>query len=245
MGNAARKGEFADVTKFPHQDADPNASRSPCPMLNALANHGYLPRDGKNISPEQLTLALQERVGLSWPLSKVLVSGAFDVAHAKGRLDLSDLSKHGDGKNGGIEHDASLSRVDAALSNNHQADFNKERFEKLVSFSTDGQYLTVADLAAARNYFSDDSKKNNPQFSWSPQADRAAWGECVLITQVLGRDGKISVPDLRSFFEQEKFPQGWQKHPSFGIKEVRPYSNDVKSLAQKLHKAHDAAAQRP
>jgi hypothetical protein len=29
-----------------------NSSRSPCPMLNTLANHGYLPRDGKNITKE-------------------------------------------------------------------------------------------------------------------------------------------------------------------------------------------------
>ena len=30
----------------PYVPANPGDSRSPCPALNALANHGYLPRDG-------------------------------------------------------------------------------------------------------------------------------------------------------------------------------------------------------
>jgi hypothetical protein len=29
-----------------------NSSRSPCPMLNTLANHGFLSRDGKNITKD-------------------------------------------------------------------------------------------------------------------------------------------------------------------------------------------------
>jgi hypothetical protein len=28
----------------------PGAVRSPCPGLNSMANHGFLPRDGRNIS---------------------------------------------------------------------------------------------------------------------------------------------------------------------------------------------------
>ena len=34
--------------------------RAPCPGLNALANQGYLPRDGKNITHPRLEAALME-----------------------------------------------------------------------------------------------------------------------------------------------------------------------------------------
>jgi hypothetical protein len=37
----------------------PGAVRSPCPGLNSLANHGFLPRDGKNISLPVLFAACQ------------------------------------------------------------------------------------------------------------------------------------------------------------------------------------------
>src|SRR5947208_974823 len=41
------------------------AARGPCPMLNSLANHGYLPRDGRNVKAVDITTALHDVVGLS------------------------------------------------------------------------------------------------------------------------------------------------------------------------------------
>ncbi|RIB25458.1 Chloroperoxidase [Gigaspora rosea] len=38
------------------QAPGPNDKRSPCPFLNTLANHGYLPRSGENISKGQFNL---------------------------------------------------------------------------------------------------------------------------------------------------------------------------------------------
>jgi hypothetical protein len=35
----------------------PGAVRSPCPALNSLANHGFLPRNGKDISVPHLIKA--------------------------------------------------------------------------------------------------------------------------------------------------------------------------------------------
>ncbi|EPQ59866.1 Cloroperoxidase [Gloeophyllum trabeum ATCC 11539] len=55
----------------------PSASRSPCPALNTLANHGYLPRDGKNIHPAQIITALRDGYGLSTPLAWVLTYGGY------------------------------------------------------------------------------------------------------------------------------------------------------------------------
>jgi len=43
----------------------PTDIRGPCPMLNALANHGYIPRDGRNILAGEITSALHDAIGIS------------------------------------------------------------------------------------------------------------------------------------------------------------------------------------
>ncbi|KAH7329411.1 Chloroperoxidase [Stachybotrys elegans] len=55
-------GQFA---KAPH-----NASRSPCPVVNALANHGYIERSGRKIYMEDLNASLRH-VGMSSLLGSV------------------------------------------------------------------------------------------------------------------------------------------------------------------------------
>ncbi|CAF4377053.1 unnamed protein product [Adineta steineri] len=59
MGNSKSARAFANESEYQYQPPGPNDSRSPCPALNALANHGYLPRDGKNIPQEVLQRAAQ------------------------------------------------------------------------------------------------------------------------------------------------------------------------------------------
>ena len=59
MGNSRSSTVFGDESQYVYQPPGPTDSRSPCPALNALANHGYLPRDGKNISPDVLQRAIQ------------------------------------------------------------------------------------------------------------------------------------------------------------------------------------------
>jgi hypothetical protein len=39
--------------------------RSPCPGLNSLANHGYLPRDGKNIHATDIVTAMDKYLGIA------------------------------------------------------------------------------------------------------------------------------------------------------------------------------------
>ncbi|TQN70333.1 putative sterigmatocystin biosynthesis peroxidase stcC, partial [Colletotrichum shisoi] len=64
--------------------------RSPCPMVNSLANHGYLPRTG---------------------LNKALLTS---TTGNNATFNLDDLNTHGV-----IEHDGSLSRNDIYFGDNH------------------------------------------------------------------------------------------------------------------------------
>ena len=50
--------------------------RSPCPLINCLANHGYISRDGRNVHADALTRAMYE-VGLSAGLGAVFANPIF------------------------------------------------------------------------------------------------------------------------------------------------------------------------
>ncbi|KAK8104530.1 uncharacterized protein PG998_011563 [Apiospora kogelbergensis] len=50
-------------------------SRSPCPGLNILANHGYLPRDGRNINKTILSQAATEAYGFPPHFNDGVVDG--------------------------------------------------------------------------------------------------------------------------------------------------------------------------
>ncbi|GLB44255.1 putative peroxidase, family 2 [Lyophyllum shimeji] len=116
-----------------------SSSRSPCPALNALANHGYIARDGKNIRFWTLLRATQHVYNLSFPLALLLTTVGYITCgtvclfppHAphddepRGvlaaitrflpcpTLNLASLSAQGPLK---IAHDASLVHADDASS---------------------------------------------------------------------------------------------------------------------------------
>ena len=172
-------------------------------------------------------------MGLSWLAAKTIIRQAYKTVGREGLLSLSDLSYHAPES---IEHDGSLSRVDAALSNNQQGKFNQERFNKFLSFSKDGKYLTTEDVAAAHVYFKADSQANNPQFIWNKTIEKAMWTEASILLHILGKRGRISIEDAKLFFEDETFPYSWQKHPSFGVRELNSATKALKNAARGLDK---------
>ncbi|KAK6346921.1 hypothetical protein TWF696_007021 [Orbilia brochopaga] len=51
--------------------------RSPCPVVNSLANHGYLPRDGRNVTTDDFLKCFQEILGLAPDTAQGLTKPAF------------------------------------------------------------------------------------------------------------------------------------------------------------------------
>ena len=62
--------------------------RSPCPLLNSLANAKILPNNGTNITTEMLQDALKQ-IGISDSISSKLVPGAMNL----GRVKTDDFGK--------------------------------------------------------------------------------------------------------------------------------------------------------
>lgn len=74
-------------------------------MLNSLANHGFLPHDGKDITQDDTISALSSALNVDSSLSIFLHSKAVTTNPTSGAttFSLDDLSNHNI-----LEHDASL-----------------------------------------------------------------------------------------------------------------------------------------
>ncbi|KZV87263.1 Cloroperoxidase [Exidia glandulosa HHB12029] len=174
--------------------------RSPCPALNALANHSYIPHNGKNITFIASVRALCEVYHLSWLLAIILtLAGCF--CSKRLAFDLSDLRIHG-----AIEHDGSLSRGDA-VPNSQLApcDPDPARLNSLLSTS-DGKDLTLDDLCKVRRMR--DKALRTPL---SKIHDEIARGEIALAYALFAsnKDGKVQVQHFRTWFGGDRLPEGW------------------------------------
>ncbi|KAJ7174778.1 Chloroperoxidase [Mycena filopes] len=95
-----------------YQAPAPGDARSVCPAINAMANHGYIRRDGRSISPYAIYRGLQACYGLSAPLALLLTTGGWFLIKRlfypwRWRISLYDLGLHN-----GVEHDASIVHAD-------------------------------------------------------------------------------------------------------------------------------------
>ncbi len=129
-------------------------SRSPCPMLNTLANHNIIHHDGRNITKTDLRKALVDFLKTSEGLADVLIRPVDQIGYVndngENALDLHLLQRHGF-----IEHDVSLSRQDVELGNNTV--FDKSVYDDIYYFTEpsdiDGRsLLPLSGLAGFRNH---------------------------------------------------------------------------------------------
>ncbi|KAJ4481883.1 Chloroperoxidase [Lentinula aciculospora] len=123
-------GGICPVTGKTHAYCPPQKGdvRSVCPALNSMANHGFIPRDGRNLTFFNLFHGLKACYGLSSALTLVLVTGGFllirrspihipflsNLALFRAKNPDGSISPGGVidlhliGLHNGVEHDASL-----------------------------------------------------------------------------------------------------------------------------------------
>lgn len=83
-------------TLFNHRQLTISLGRSPCPGINAIANHGYLPRNGLNISLEQFITGFREGLNFDAEFVRdaVKVYQPFTTTGYNNTLNLNDLDHH-------------------------------------------------------------------------------------------------------------------------------------------------------
>ncbi|KAF7522421.1 heme-thiolate peroxidase [Neopestalotiopsis clavispora] len=203
----AAPGALADFDTW--SPPGPDDVRAPCPMLNSLANHGFFPHDGKDITEDVTIAALADALNVDKSLSQFLHDKAVSTNPTPGAttFSLSDLSNHNI-----LEHDASLSRADYYWGDDHT--FNETVFNETRSYWTD-ETVTVKMAADARLARVHSSIATNPSYSMSDLGNEFSLGETAAYIIALGDrdDATVQKSFVEYLFENERLPLelGWAR----------------------------------
>ncbi|CAG8091064.1 unnamed protein product [Penicillium salamii] len=199
--------------------------RGPCPGLNALANHAYIPRDGV-VSFANVITAINEVYGMGVDLATILaIMGtvwtgdplSLDPRFSIGGRDtgvnnllnnLGGLLGEPQGLIGShnfIESDSSNTRDDLYVTGNSHT-LNMDKFMAWYNMSTDGTF--DMDLMAKRAKIRfDESIQTNPDFYYGPVTGLIARNAGYLFSGRLFRNHSIENPEgvltkshVRSFY---------------------------------------------
>ncbi|KAJ6458954.1 Chloroperoxidase [Mycena vitilis] len=227
----------SNVVAWPGQDSHvwmaPKSTdvRGPCPGLNTLANHGYLPRDGKNFTITTLMDGALKAVNLD--SETVLVAAKFglltrDDTNSFDKLSLDALALHNV-----VEHDASISRNDWGDGSGDNLHFNETTFATLANSNPGKDYydpVSAGEVQRARALCGDESPRGQHQEGvpaayprvWSvPQylrkLDHRRRAEEVSFSRAAGMKYVLnSLPRfVNIFFREERLPiaEGWKRSP--------------------------------
>ncbi|KAJ7055633.1 Chloroperoxidase [Mycena amicta] len=193
-----------------------NDARSPCPALNTLANHSYIPRSGTNITFIHLLRATKAIYNLSMPLALLLTISGFVTCgklqwsspfNSEGAwrwpiswtLSLANLAKRGRTK---IAHEASLVHSSAVPTHApHPA-----LVQNLLSIAESEDGLSLLALAKIHA-----SRVRALGHKLDGCHEQVAAGESALAWLVMhnAQTGAIEADKVESWFGEEKLPRGW------------------------------------
>ncbi|KAK0629595.1 Chloroperoxidase [Bombardia bombarda] len=177
--------------------------RSPCPLLNSLANHGYLPRNGRNISSEQFYTGLADAVNLERALGDGPIAGAISTSTTglPDTANLNDMAKHAQI----IEHDGSLSRADTYFGDANSFNLSVWRQTKAY-FRT--PLITIAQAEQARQAAVRNAQRTNPEFSLADGEKTISVLETALYLYMFGNgtNGFANRRWTEILFEEERLP---------------------------------------
>ncbi|KDQ53210.1 hypothetical protein JAAARDRAFT_210155 [Jaapia argillacea MUCL 33604] len=212
----------------PYIPPGPLDQRGPCPGLNTMANHGYLPRNGI-VSSADIINGAQEAFNVDYNFSVALASFAL-LSRGNVLLDLVSLGLEsplvpplpgnldgipgGLGKHGRFEGDVSMTRQDYALGDNIH--FQPDMYDNLLTYVanySDGNIVTEAVFEQYRYARFEDSYLRNPNLTFHSGRHGFGYGEAGFTLNFFpnAKEGNLTVPVMNSFFRNETFPEGWYR----------------------------------
>lgn len=172
--------------------------RSPCPALNTLANHGYLPRNGQNISLAQLTDTIMAKFNMDTSVAALLVS---QIPSFPFNLDI--LSTHNT-----LEHDASLVHTDAYFGRPPN-EMNLTLVADFLQRADANGFIGLEAVGKTRKDRLAACMQDNPECSFTATQSRTAFAEGGAFIGLMGAkrsNDSVSVAHATSFLVAEKFP---------------------------------------
>ncbi|KAG2025142.1 hypothetical protein GB937_002901 [Aspergillus fischeri] len=181
--------------------------RSSCPAVNALANRGYINRSGRNITYAELAHAVRKvwNFGDDNVILPTEDSLVFVILILCRRDDLVQYV---------INCPAAPTRNDRAVGDN--INLNMTLFESLLSFSKDGETLSLEDMAEHHHLRHNQSKAENPEFVFGNQGAICSLAQYTNMVGVLGKFGKhgrttLFIDDVKTFYLDEDIPRNYER----------------------------------
>ncbi|KAK7051544.1 hypothetical protein VNI00_004522 [Paramarasmius palmivorus] len=214
-----------DWSKYQYQAPKTSDSRGPCPGLNTLANHGFLPRDGLNVT---IPMALQASLdGFNFPFEVFIIAAKASVltSNLVDQFSLNDIKLHGN-----IEHDTSLSRVDYALGDN--AIFDEIIYATLASSNPGVDYYNATSAGQVQKARLAHSMEHNPNVTNTIKEFEIRTRESMFYLYGLGgeaKTGKVPKKFVDIFFREERLPleEGWKRPGPFLDENIDPILEEI------------------
>ncbi|KAJ7092296.1 Cloroperoxidase [Mycena belliarum] len=192
----------------------PTDARSPCPGLNTLANHGYLPRSGANFTIEELMDASKEAFNLDW--APILVAAKFGLLSSEDRSSFSRMNLKALNLHNLIEHDASVSRGDFGDGTGDSVHFDEKFFSVLANKNPGVDYYNVSAAGETQRDRLAHSVATNPLVVNTRKEFLLRSRESALYLSIFGNPMTGVAPKkyVNIFFREERLPiqEGWKKN---------------------------------
>ncbi|KAK7453337.1 hypothetical protein VKT23_012016 [Stygiomarasmius scandens] len=186
----------------------PNDLRGPCPGLNTLANHGFLPRDGRGLNMSVIIDAGFNGYHMQPDVLALAVKVAALTSDDPFSFTLDDIKIHGN-----IEHDASLSRNDFALGDN--VHFNETIFTTLANSNPGVDYYNTTSAGQVMHQRLADDEIANPNITNTDKELFIRSAESGFYLSVMGNPitGVAPKEFVQIFFREERLPieEGWHR----------------------------------
>ncbi|KAJ7575168.1 Chloroperoxidase [Mycena floridula] len=211
----------------------PNDQRGPCPAMNTLANHGYIPRNGI-ATFEEIVSAVMEAFNVELTFASTMVANNM---LARGNVFANKVSIGGvsplvppyphkiDGpvtggiaKHGRSEGDASLTREDFFIGDarNFQQALYDEDLAQLAIYGDDGPdgphtVFNVQTFIAIKNHTLKRKQALNPKFAFPLFRLNGAYQQNAFMLHIFanGTTKQATLPIITSFFRDQTFPKNW------------------------------------
>ncbi|KAJ7252257.1 Chloroperoxidase [Mycena rebaudengoi] len=247
-----RDGQTATLITFPTQPTDtglkkipdaahpfiapgPNDQRGPCPGMNTLANHGYIPRNGI-ATFEQITLAQVEAFNLEINFAAFLVAANMLMRGNPfvNKISIGGVSPlvpplpghigskvtGGLAKHGGFEGDASITRADVHIGDNRNFqnilyDLDLLYLGKFGDNGPEGNntVFNVPTIIAIKQHNIQMNQAADPEFHFTPTRFVASFTEIAFLLDIFanGTTKQASISTIGSFLRNQSFPQNWHR----------------------------------
>lgn len=223
---------FTPATGFSLED-HPYSSvpvKGPCPAMNTLANHGFLPRNGRNVPTKDMVHYGSELFGIDgldfivqqWRDTNTTRTISINGLRTE-VLDFEELWEQAG--------DSSLVRLDPYF--DPSLEKNEERLAGLEVATGSDAMLTHEKLAAWRDVLIQDSLDSNPEFEVTELAMRKIGRNSAFVFAAFGSDplfATIPIDTTMSFLRHNRFPDTFVPRPERG-EETRNFLKDPLMIA--------------